>query len=57
LTRERSAIFRTIAVVPENVVISRVGSERARAAVLWRAGSWLGTADVLRVPSYEKAGV
>jgi hypothetical protein len=39
LTRERSTIFRTIPVVPENVVISRVGSERARAAALARAGS------------------
>jgi hypothetical protein len=34
---QRNAIFNAIAVVPENVVISRVGSERARAAAPSRA--------------------
>jgi acyl dehydratase len=47
LTMQRSAIFRTIPVVPENVVISRVGSDLARAAAPSRAGSSLRTAVVL----------
>jgi hypothetical protein len=47
LTMLRKAILRTRPTVPENVVISRVGSERARAPALSRAGSSLRTADVV----------
>jgi hypothetical protein len=46
----------TIPVVPENVVIRRVGRERARAAAPSRAGGSLRTAVVLSSPSSRSKG-
>jgi hypothetical protein len=51
LTMLRKAILRTTPTVPEKVVISRVGSERARAPALSRPGGSLRTAVVLSGPS------
>jgi hypothetical protein len=50
-TTLRKAILSARPTVPENVVISRVGSERARAPALSRPGSSLRTAVVLSGPS------
>src|SRR5436190_21943343 len=53
-TTQRNTIFRTSPTVPEKVVISRVGSERARAAAPSRAGKSLRTAVVLSRSSLEE---
>jgi hypothetical protein len=50
-TRPRKTILKTRPTVPEKVVISLVGSERARAPALGREGGSVRTASVLSGPS------